>query len=81
MVANKKAQRNVAQKAAPAKPSAKIMDYQDTVRKGDSRAVRTARVSFTTRPEVVEALTEAAYERRMPRSQLIEECIVAHLGL
>lgn len=81
MVANKKPQRHTVKKAEGVKPTAKIMDHQDTVHKGDSRAVRTARTSFTTTPEILDALTDAAYERRMPRSQLIEECIVEHLGL
>lgn len=75
----KKPQRSIGKAGKPA--TARIMDNQDVGDKGDSRAVRTARTSFTTTPEILDALTDAAYDRRMPRSQLIEECIVSHLGL
>ncbi len=75
----KRPRRNVA--AGTGKATAKLMDNQDTATKGDSRAERTARTSFSTTPEILDQLTEEAYKRRMPRSQLIEECIVSHLGL
>ncbi len=83
MVANKKPTRNVARKAKASAEDApaKIMGNQDTKSKGDSRAERTARTSFSTTPEILDKLTDEAYERRMPRSQLIEEAIVSYLKL
>lgn len=78
MAVNKKPKRNVAsRKEVPAT----LMGNQDTVGKGDSRAERTARTSFSTTPAIFDALTEEAYKRRMSRSQLIEDAIVEYLGL
>lgn len=74
----KKPQRNVAKRATA---SSTLMGNQDTVAKGDSKAVRTERSSFSTTKEVLDAITEEAYKRRMSRSQLIEEAIKAYLNL
>lgn len=83
MVANKKPTRNVARKSNSSAEEAPVtlMENQDTNGKGDSRAERTARTSFSTTPEILDKLTDEAYERRMPRSQLIEEAIVSYLKL
>lgn len=80
MVANKKPQRCAVKKADGGKPAAKIMDNQDTVNKGDSRAVRTVRMTFSTRPEVQAKIAKAAHDRWISRSRLIEEAILAYLG-
>lgn len=76
--AKKKPQRNVAMRSVA---SSTLMGNQDTTCKGDSKAVRTERSSFSTTPEVLEAITEEAYKRRMSRSLLIEEAIKAYLNL
>lgn len=80
MVTNKKPQRNVVAKTAN-KATEKLMENQDMVDKGDGRAVRTARVSFSTRPEIVERITDEAHDRRMSRSQLIEKALIVYLGI
>lgn len=59
----------------------RVMDFQDTSTRGDSRATRTRRVTFSTTEEIGNALENAAYERHMNRSRLIEEAIVAYLKL
>ena len=74
----KKPQRNVAKKSVA---SSTLMGNQDTVGKGDSKAQRTERSSFSTTPEILEAITDEAYKRRMSRSLLIEEAIKAYLGI
>lgn len=59
----------------------RLMDLQDTKARGDSRATRTRRVTFSTTDEVADAVEDAAYERHMPRSRLIEDALVQYLGL
>ena len=61
--------------------STTLMDHQDTISRGDSKAVRTERITFATTPEIVDAITDAAYEKRVSRSKLIEAAIVEFLGL
>lgn len=78
MAINKKPVRHVPIKS---EASATLMGNQDTVAKGDSKAERTARSSFSTTPEILDAVTEEAYKRRISRSQLIEAAIVEYLGL
>ncbi len=58
----------------------KLMDRQDTTRRGDSTATRTHHLSVTLTDEVANAIEEASWERRTSKSRLIEEAIVAYLA-
>lgn len=78
-MAAKKPQRSLGR--SDKRATARIMDNQDTANKGDSRAERTARVTFSTRPDLTARITDEAHERRMSRSQLIEAALVAYLDI
>lgn len=78
----------IAKKARPKAPVAAtptsaldLMELQDTRSKGDSKASRTARMSFSTTPEFKKVVDDAAYERRMPMSHLIEAAVRQYLGM
>ena len=58
-----------------------LMANQDTVEKGNSTATRTRRVTFSTTPEVYSAVEDAAWERRISRSKLIEDALCEYLNL
>ena len=62
-------------------PSPTLMANQDTARKGDSKATRVARVTFSTTEEVAQHVSDAAPVRRVSRSQLIEAALREYLGL
>lgn len=59
----------------------RVMDYQDTKSSGDSRATRTCRITFSTTQEIGDAVENAAYDRHMNKSRLIEQALVEFLGL
>lgn len=78
----------VSKKTRPKAPAAGVsgssldlMDLQDTRAKGDSKASRTARMSFSTTPEFKKIVDDAAYERRIPMSHLIEAAVRQYLGM
>lgn len=58
-----------------------LMELQDTHAKGDSKASRTARMSFSTTPEFKKVVDDAAYERRIPMSHLIEAAVRQYLDM
>lgn len=58
-----------------------LMSNQDTAFKGDSKATRIARITFSTTQEVAQLVSDAAHDRRMSRSQLIEAALREYLGL
>ena len=62
-------------------PSPTLMANQDTSARGDSTATRTSRITFSTTEEVARAVSDAAHDRRMSRSQLIEAALRDYLGL
>lgn len=68
-------------KALESFDSTKLTDGQDTSTCGDSHATRTCRITFSTTQEIGNAIENAAYERHMNRSRLIEAAVVAFLGL
>ena len=59
----------------------KLMDNQDTVKRGDSKAVITERISFSLDKETADALTEEASRRHMSRSELLRDLIIKGLKL
>ncbi|MGN0959191.1 MAG: hypothetical protein ACI4OC_00425 [Coriobacteriales bacterium] len=81
MAVSKKPARPKAPSAAQGPGALDLMELQDKRAKGDSRASRTARMSFSTTPEFKKIVDDAAYERRMPMSHLVEEAIRQYLGL
>ncbi len=68
-------------KTGKASAPKRVMDYQDTSSSGDSRAIRTRRITFSTTDAIGDAIENAAYDRHTNRSRLIEEAVVAYLGL
>lgn len=80
MVVNRdKHRRSAAAKAKSGEPQAKKGESKDAPADGGSRATRTVRLSISTTPEVQAMVTEAAHERWVSRSQLVEDAIVAYL--
>lgn len=78
----------VSKKTRPKAPAAgmaggslDLMELQDHRAKGDSKASRTARMSFSTTPEFKKIVDDAAYERRIPMSHLIEAAVRQYLGM
>ena len=63
------------------KTSNKLMDNQETVDRGDSKATITERISFSVDKETADALTDEAYDRHMSRSELLRTLIVEGLKL
>ena len=59
----------------------KLMDFQDAKSRGDSTATRTERITFSTTADVAKAVENAAYDRHMSRSKLIEAAIAEYLNL
>ena len=61
--------------------SKKLMDNQDTVNRGDSKATKTERICFCLDSETAEILTNAAHDRRISRSELLKDLIVKGLKI
>lgn len=53
----------------------------DSGNKAKPAAKRTVHSSFSTTPEVMEALNKAAEERKVPKRKLVEDALISYLGL
>ena len=63
------------------KTGKKLMDNQDTVNRGNSTATKTERITFCLDKQTAETLTNAAYDRHMSRSELINNLIIKGLNI
>lgn len=58
-----------------------LMSRQDNTLRGDAKASRVARVTFSTTDEIVGLLEDAAFEKRTSKSRIIEDAVKQYLGL
>lgn len=58
-----------------------LVDTVDARSRGDSNATRTRRITISTTDDIAQAVEDAAYERHVSRSRLIEAALVEYLGL
>lgn len=57
-----------------------LMDNQNKLA-GDSRAVKTERITFCTTPEISKKVEQAAWEQHISKSQFIENALASYLDL